>query len=93
MNEISISVGGALGLGVVAVRMIHATIIAETEKSYQVKCGKHTCWLPKKALIKPESIPGLGELHYVKLAQWFKPEDYTEWFLSHYSEVSGQSAC
>jgi len=101
-QEISISIGGAIAQTAVYSRMFHGRITAITDKAVQLqgydietkemKLSKYTCWIPKKALIKPEPIPGIGELSYYKLAKWFKAEKYTEWFLTNYAHVSGSSA-
>lgn len=101
-QDIGISIGGARCHSAVFSEMVHARIEQVTDKAIQIrpydidskdmKLEKHTAWIPKKALIKPKPIPGYGELHYYRLADWFQPGGFTEWFLNRYSHVGGVSA-
>jgi hypothetical protein len=101
-QDISISLGGVVAMNAVFSRVIHCRIEQVTDKAVQlraydvetrnVQLSKHTVWIPKKAFVKPEPIPGIGELSYLKLAKWFRPEGFTEWFLTRYADVSGQTA-
>ena len=75
-SDVSIKIGGAIAPTAVFTSMIHCRIVEETEKAYQLKAynmdsknmelSKHTCWIPKKALIKPKPIPGIQD-RYGKL--------------------------
>jgi hypothetical protein len=101
-QEISIHIGGVLAPTAVFTRMIHCRIESITDKAIQLRAynmetkemelSKQLCWIPKKALIKPQPIPGIGEAHYFKLAKWFKPEGFTEWFLTRYANIGGSTA-
>ena len=87
MNDISIFLGGCVSETAVFSNMLHCQIEQETEKAIQLKAGKHTCWIPKKALTKTKN-----DSSYYKLAKWFKVEGFTAWFMDHYSNISGISA-
>ena len=101
-QEISISLGGAVTQTAVFSEMIHCRIEQITDKAIQIRAynmetknmelSKYTVWIPKKALVKPQPIPGIGQPEWYKLAKWFKPEGFTEWFLTKYANVGGQSA-
>ncbi|NPV54664.1 MAG: hypothetical protein HPY71_14310 [Firmicutes bacterium] len=84
-QEISINLGGAVGYSAAGVTFIHATVANETEKAIQLKAGNHTIWLPKTALVP--------KAHYFKLAKWFKPDGYQNWFFEKYQTVNVISAC
>ena len=79
-NEISIQVGGAVSSSAVVTRMVHATIVTETEKALQLSVSGQTVWVPRKALVSK------GE--YYQLAQWFRKgmnQYQWSWFDRHSS--------
>ena len=87
-TSIGIQVGGAVGLTCVVSRMLHGTISQVTEKTIQIRCAKHTCWLPKKALKKHTKY----DFYTLTRARWFVTSINQQWFLDKYSESSGQSS-
>jgi len=86
-TSLGIQVGGAVGVSCVVTRMLHGTITEVAEKTIKIKCGKDTCWLPKKALKKHVKY----DFYTLTKARWFKPSVNQQWFLDKYSDVSGQS--
>lgn len=88
-KTISIFVSKAVGMGyktlAVAVSAIHAHVEAETEKAIKIRPyeGKHTLWIPKKALKKVE-----GSVQGYDLAPWFGRTGYAAWFIDHYRRES-----
>lgn len=88
-KTISIFVSKAVGMGyktlAVAVSAIHAFVEAETEKAIKIRPyeGKHSLWIPKRALKRVE-----GSVQGYDLAPWFGRSGYAAWFIEHYSRES-----
>lgn len=82
-NDISIAIGGAVAHSAVYSEMIHAKIVAVTEKAVKVQNENGWAWFPKKAL-QPKGTD------WYRLAKWFKPQSW--FYLDKMATVSGQSA-
>jgi len=88
-RTISIFLDSAVGMGyktiAVAVSCIHAYVEAETQRAVKIRPydGKHTLWIPKKALTKID-----GTIQGYKLAPWFGRSGYASWFLDYYRRDS-----
>lgn len=82
---IQIFVGHAVCEWAVGTRSLRGHITKETEKAIQFRPenGKHTLWIPKRALHKVE-----GTYCSYNLAQWFGHKGYEAWFIDRYSDVS-----
>jgi len=86
---IQIFVGHAVCGWAVGTRSLRGYITKETEKAIQFRPenGRHSLWIPKRALRKAE-----GTYCSYDLAEWFGRKGYEAWFIDRYSDVSVISA-
>jgi hypothetical protein len=101
-QDISIFISGAIAETAVFSRMIHCRIEQITDKAIQLRAydmetknmelSKHSAWIPKKAITQAKNSATNENYDWYKLAKWFKPEGFTEWFLTRYANAGGQTA-
>ena len=93
----SILLGSSVAPGAVFTSMLHAHVVAATDKAVQIKTYNEagalrpaTCWLPRKALVKWTGDDKYG--WRCTLAHWFNAAGYTANFIDKYASNNGVSA-
>ena len=86
---VQIFVGHAVCGWAIGTRRLRGYITQATERAIQFRPenGRHTLWIPKRALRKAD-----GTYCSYVLAQWFGNKGYEAWFIDRYSDVGVISA-
>ena len=94
-DDIGLEIGGALGMTCVVVELLHGTVTAVSNKAIRIRAdgdpkADRGVWIPRKAITVRPMISDPNECSF-ELARWFRPRDFSAWYLNQFSTVSGQS--